>query len=72
MKIINNRKQANIFEDLKYGQVFMCKGSVFMKIEEIQVDYGEYYNAIYLDDGMLTHFRFDDEITEVNATLTID
>ena len=71
MKLINNRR-ANIFAELKTGDVFMFSGQVYMKIEEVSDELYCFYNTVDLSNGNLTQLNETDSIRPVSATLTIN
>lgn len=69
MIIEDKRYEAEVnFEILKEGEVFSYNDLYYMKVENCH----EYGNAVCLQDGELTEFYPDHEVTKLNAKLVIE
>jgi len=80
MKIIDRRSDK--ISDLKYGEIFMLKEKVCLKIDPCSIsddvvddldddDDGIYY-YVYLDTGRVESTNSDVIITKMNAVLNVD
>ena len=49
------------FEDLEIGTVFEHYGGIYVKTEPVRVDFIE-VNALYLGNGKIYKFRYDDKV----------
>ena len=69
MKITDNRcGEAEFFEDLECGQVFVGKeGGYWIKIQQMD----NFLNAVSLDDGEPTHWDLNEAVYSVEAELII-
>ncbi|WP_288682226.1 hypothetical protein [uncultured Eubacterium sp.] len=70
MKIVENKCKID-FEDLKYGEVFKCEESVYMKVmaikkDDLNIDKSNSYNCVDLSDGILKYCFPESEVQLVN------
>lgn len=66
MIITDKRNESCSFEMLKYGDVFILDGSLYMKVEE-ESD----INAVELVNGELLYFEEGDVVVPIKAELII-
>ena len=64
VEICDNRESNGRFGILVRGDVFECKGTYAMKIEEVTLGSIGHYNAVDLQSGELRYFDHYSEVTE--------
>lgn len=69
MNIIR-RENNRLFEEIEAGRIFEYDNSIFMKFIDATFN-GHVYNAICLDDNVITSFTGSEEIQPVDADLII-
>ncbi len=64
MNIIQNQNNLHNFGSLAEGTVFMLEegSNVFMKTSCVSEEYGDVYDAVYLNDGELTTFDYHQSV----------
>lgn len=70
MNIIRKENENHLFCEVGIGEVFEYDDSIFMKFEGTTSS-EPMYNAICLEDGIITCFLGNEEIRPVNADLII-
>ena len=71
MKIIDNTGKAITFENLDIGSVFKYKTHIAMRMEDV-IEGDEAINAVDLSNGEALVFYGHEDVTPVDATLTIN
>lgn len=70
MNIIRKENEEHLFDEVDVGEIFEYDNSIFMRFgETVSNDY--VYNAIRLEDGIITFFMNNDVIRFVDADLVI-
>lgn len=73
MKITRRNNNRVDFVDLSVGAIFIDENdNIAMKIEEIYSDEMGTFNAIYLDNGVLSYYGCEEEVKEVSAELIVE
>lgn len=70
MNIIRKKDEYHLFGEADIGGIFEYDNSIFMKFGGIASD-GHIYNAICLEDGIITCFMGDETIQFIDADLVI-
>lgn len=73
-KVSNKSKRLLKFEDLNYGDVFMCSiGIWYIKIYDVCDSNGDFDgNAIRLDTAQIVIFDDTETVTKLKKDLTVD
>ena len=67
----NDKKNIVEFSFLENGDVFRYEEGIFMVIKKVENKNGGVYNAIDLENGELTLFYADEEVTALKAELVV-
>ena len=70
MNIIRKENENHLFDEVDVGEIFEYDNSIFMRFGET-VSNGHVYNAICLEDGIITCFMGDEVIRFIAADLVI-
>lgn len=70
MNIIRKNDGDHFFDEVNIGGIFEYDNSIFMRFGET-VSNGHIYNAICLEDGIITCFMGDEVIRFADADLVI-
>ena len=72
MEIIYKGKKKVAFKNIKIGEAFSCRGTLYMSTQELlSASTGELYNAINMSIGGGAYFDDNAEVTPVKAQLVI-
>lgn len=67
----NDKKNIVEFSFLENGDVFRYEEGIFMVIKKVENKNGGVYNTIDLENGELTFFYADEEVTALKAELVV-
>lgn len=70
MNIIRKNNDERLFDEAGVGEIFEYRNNIFMKFENTASN-GHVYNAICLENGIITCFIGDEVVRSVNADLVI-
>lgn len=70
MNIIRKENKNHLFDEVNVGEIFEYDNSIFIRIRDT-TSYGNLYNAVCIEDGVVTYFMDDDVIQFIDADLVI-
>lgn len=72
LNIVYAKNHNYTFDSIATLSVFEYDNAYYLKVASPYVDTQAKANAVDLETGALTYFESDDEVSLINATLTID